>query len=164
MAVSLVSLVNQRLACCRALLQDLPQARTPVHSKALLDACVFHLQWGYRHYVRELAKGYGVRYLAAVKDEQSAAKALSQIDKTPAEIQELCHLAEDPSSWLARLKGAWAEFDALPEALAAPNPNAIPVTNLDAAPSVPMDENALATAVDEFQRLVERHRESSLEY
>ncbi|MCP8898813.1 DUF6586 family protein [Gilvimarinus xylanilyticus] len=164
MAVSLVSLVNQRLACCRALLQDLPQARTPVHSKALLDACVFHLQCGYRHYVRELAKGYGVNYLAAVQDEQSAAKSLAQIDKTPAEIRELCHLAESPSSWLARLKRAWAEFDALPEAFAAPSANAIPVTNLDAQPSLPLDEQALLTAVNEFQGLIDRHRESTLEY
>lgn len=161
MSASIVSLVNQRLSCARLLLQDRNSARNPVHGKALEDACVFHLCCAYRHYVRELAGYYGVKFIAGIDNERAAAKALAQLDKHPAEIQELCHLREQPGSWLSRLLAHYELCWVLP----APPPvdNAIALTDLDRVPSDPLTPEQIAEACEHMQAIIERHRESSVE-
>ncbi|UTF60944.1 DUF6586 family protein [Gilvimarinus sp. DA14] len=161
MAVSLVSLVNQRLACCRALLQDAPSSRNQVHHKALIDACLFHLMCGYHHYVRELSNTYGVKNLAALEDEATAIQALSQQGKTSAELQELSNLVTSKGSWLYELKGHYQAVWALPEK--EQEPGMIPLANLDAPQLGELTLDSLACLCSEFQALIERQRDNSLE-
>lgn len=161
MAVSLVSLVNQRLACCKALLPDIESSRTAVHHKALMDACLFHLVCGYQHYVRELGATYGIKNLGLLKDETSLSQALAQQGKTSAEVLELENLSSSPSSWLCELKGHYTAVWALPER--APDTGAIPLANLDEPELLELTPESLAQICREFQTLVARHRESSLE-
>ncbi|MBU2885129.1 hypothetical protein KO507_05050 [Gilvimarinus agarilyticus] len=163
MAASLTSQVNQRLACARMLHTDLASARSPVHKRALLDACLFHLLCGYQFYIKELASYYGVKYVQGLKSETDAAQALSQLDKHPAEIQELCNLAELPNSWLSQLRGLYDDVWAMPGKVSAIDANAIAVTNLDAQRLPELDDELIAQFCHQFQELVNRHRETSVE-
>ncbi|MDO3386394.1 hypothetical protein QWI17_11145 [Gilvimarinus sp. SDUM040013] len=163
MAASLTSLVNQRMACARMLLADVADARSPVHSKALLDACVFHLCCGYRFYIKELSSYYGVKYVDHLQDEEAAAKALSQIDKHPAEVQELCHLAEQADSWLSQLRALFEETWQVPQAETTPAVNTIALTNLDKTVIPELDADLIAAFIAKFQEVVDRQRETTVE-
>lgn len=163
MAVSLTSLVNQRLLCARMLLTDLAQARSPHHARALQDACLFHLVCGYQFYIKELAGYYGVKYLDNLKTEADAAQALSQIDKHPAEIQELCLLAERGDSWLSLLRNFYTDCWRIPRDSGESRNNAIAVKDLDSVDLPELNEVLIGQICSAFQELVDRHRETTVE-
>lgn len=164
MGVSFVSLVNQRLACAGTLTTDLHrlgERAGPIPARALADGALFHLCCGYRHYLRELCDYYGVGYVGPVTDEHSARDALSQMDKTPAEINELCALAERPDSWLSQMHASFDQCWALP-AGAAP-PNLIAAKDLGRTSAVAVDAETLTHWLSELRALIERHRDSMVE-
>lgn len=158
---SLTAQVNRRLASTRVLLAELATSseRTPFAEQAILEAGLFHLCCGYTHYLRELCGYYGVSSIAAIDTEVDVRQALERLGKQPAEVTELCQLAQRPDAWLSQLlssyRACWAS-DANSEHL-------IQVQRLDDTPLVDLSRAHLTQWLDELQATIERHRQSSTE-
>lgn len=173
MAITHISLVNQKLAYSKATLGLLTSMSEPsrLQQQALIDACVFHLVSGYRFYLRELGENYRVKNLASINNTQQLLNALTAIDKVPSEATELAALEAETASWLGQLLGY---FDALhqsptivKEAKAFMSDTliqAVDVTDAQAEASPPPNANELAAALDHFRQLIQRQRETSAEY
>lgn len=165
MAASLTSLVNQRLACASLLLGDVQGARSATHHKALLDACLMHLCCAYQFYVRELAQYYGVKSVELLTDESEVAEALATMGKTPAEIQELQNLAEQPDSWLSRTRLYYHGLWEMPtnNQQASPAQGMIAVKNIDVSELPEVDAPIISELLHALQEVITRHRETALE-
>lgn len=171
MAITHISLVNQKLAYAKATLGLLTSMSEPsrLQQQALIDACVFHLVSGYRFYLRELGENYRVKNLALITNIQQLINALTAIDKTPSEATELATLEAAPESWLAQLLGYFDVLQQSPaivkEAKAFESEvliQAVDVTDTQA--SSPPNTKELAMALDNFRQLIQRQRETSAEY
>lgn len=177
MAISNLSLVNQKLAYARVLLKMLPVTATAnpserLRHQALLDSTVFQLACGYQHYLRELADNYRVKNLAAIYTETDLLEALGKLEKVPSEATELQLLRRQPDSWLAQLHKHYESLWLPPVSEPEP-PSALPhheelihVVALDSTgPAV--DRGTYAKVAEwerSFTSLVARQRETSCEY
>jgi len=171
MAITHISLVNQKLAYAKAtlgLLTSLSEL-SRLQQQALIDACVFHLVSGYRFYLRELGENYRVKNLPLINNTQQLINALTAIDKIPSEATELATLETSTESWLAQLL---EYFDVLQQSPAIVKEakafesevliQAVDVTDTQA--SSPPNTSDLALALDNFRQLIQRQRETSAEY
>ncbi len=169
MAAPSLTLVNQKVAYCRALLKLLSREAEPANAnerlrqQALLDGAAFHLQCAYRHYLRELAENYTVPDAGRIATEQDLLDTLERFGKNPAEARELLNLRSDSDSWVCALQsaydGCWASSSAAPAAR-------IQVVDLEAPEGAPgkITLARLNRWFTAFNELVERQRETSAEY
>lgn len=169
MAVPSLTLVNQKIAYCRALLKMLAREGEPANAdqrlrqQALLDGAAFHLQCAYRHYLRELAENYAVPDAGRIINEQNLLETLERFGKNPAEARELLNLRVDQDSWACALQsaydGCWEPSGAAPVAR-------IQVVDLDTPDGAPgkITLARLNRWFAAFNELVERQRETSAEY
>lgn len=170
MAATSLSLVNQKLAFCRALVKLIQQEPEPrqvsarVRCQSLLDAAAFHLLCAYRHYLREVAENYGVADSANISSEEALAGALQRMDKSPSEACELEALRNDPDSWLVELQSAYEACWELSDPVAMSQ--RIQVMDLDAPRdrSRKVSRERLLFWFEAFEHLVDRQRETSAEY
>lgn len=169
MAASSLSLVNQKLAYCRAMMKLNQAEPAPKRAddrlkrQALLDAGTFHLLCAYHHYLRELAENYAVPDTAHIRSEQDLLRALERLGKDPSESRELQALNDDADSWLTGLRNAYQTFWQPP---AGDSVQRIDVVDLDAPRSAarPVSRENLEAWYLAFNALVERQRETSAEY
>lgn len=170
MAATSLSLVNQKLAFCRALMKLIRQEPEPREASArmrcqsLLDAAAFHLFCAYRHYLREVAENYMVANSADIVSEDDLINALQRMGKVPSEARELKGLREDSDSWLTELQSAYEACWQLSDPVAMSQ--RIQVMDLDAPKgrSKSVTRERLESWFDAFGRLIERQRETSAEY
>ncbi len=167
-----ISLVNQKLAYARSLMAAVDvlgepgNARQRLDAQALLDATAFHLLCAYRHYLRELAEGYMVPAVASINSEDDLLSALAALGKTPNEATELKNLSRDSNSWLAQLQGCYQACWQLPGEPSPASVGRIALVDLDK----PVASDPVITAgrlrewYTEFNQLIARQRESSVEY
>ncbi len=169
MAVPSLTLVNQKVAYCRALLKLLAREGEPANAnerlrqQALLDGGAFHLLCAHRHYLRELAENYSVPDAGRIATEQDLLDTLERFGKNPAEARELLNLRVDPDSWVSDLQDAYASCW---EASGAAPVARIQVVDLE-APEGARGKVTLARLTQwfgAFNELVERQRETSAEY
>lgn len=169
MAAPSLTLVNQKIAYCRALLKLLVREREPANAnerlrqQALLEGAMFHLLCAHRHYLRELAENYSVPDAAQIATEQDLLDALERFGKNPSEARELLNLRVDRNSWVSALQEA---YDGCWAAMGAPAVARIQVVDLDAPDGVPgkVTLDRLNQWFRAFNELVERQRETSAEY
>ncbi len=169
MAASNLSLVNQKLAYCRAMMKLIQAEPAPKRAddrlkrQALLDAGAFHLLCAYHHYLRELAENYAVPDTSRILSEQDLLRALERLGKNPSEARELQALNDDADSWLAGLRNAYDTFWQPP---AGDSAQRIEVVDLDSPPGAArqVSRETLEGWYRAFNELVERQRETSAEY
>ncbi|WP_027330923.1 DUF6586 family protein [Marinimicrobium agarilyticum] len=169
MAASSLTLVNQKLAYCRALMKLVQSESVPkraddrLRRQALLDAGAFHLLCAYRHYLRELAEHHTVADTSRILTEQDLLQALDRLGKTSFEARELQALSEDAQSWLSGLHNAYHSFWQPP---VAESLQRIEVVDLDspAGAARQVSRENLEAWYRAFNDLVERQRETSAEY
>lgn len=175
MPVTCLSLVNQKLAYARALLnlalaQDFDgTAKNQLLQRALFDAVVAHLVCAYQHYLRELGESYRIKQLSLIKNERDLIAVFSEQGKTSSEIDELVQLKADSTSWLSRLFNSFERQSALPN----PSVQVAPAKdeNLISLFEVNEDSVEVSTSLDDlaqwlqqFIALIQRQRETSAEY
>lgn len=175
MPVTCLSLVNQKLAYARALLnlaqvQDSDDtAKSRLLQRALFDAVVVHLVCAYQHYLRELGESYRIKQLSLIKSEQDLIAVFSEQGKTSSEIDELLQLKADRTSWLARLFNSFEQQSALPH----PSVQIAPASDENLISLVEINESSnevaanlgdLAQWQQQFIALIQRQRETSAEY
>lgn len=169
MAASSLSLVNQKLAYCRALMKLVQAEPAPkraddrLRRQALLDAGAFHLLCAYRHYLRELAENHAVPETSRILTEQDLVQTLDRLGKTSFEARELQALSENGESWLAALRGTYDGFWEPPRENALQR---IEVVDLDSPAGAvrQVSRESLEAWYRAFNDLVERQRETSAEY
>lgn len=161
--VSLAAQVNRRLASARVILTELSTSpkRTAFTELALLEAALFQLCCGYTHYLRELCAYYGVTQLEAIDTEAQAQQALQQLGKQPAEVAELCLLAQRPDAWLGQLLSSYRACWQL--ANRSPSDGLIPVQRLEEGAAGELTQGLLQQWLAELTATIERHRQSSVE-
>jgi hypothetical protein len=161
--LSLAGQVNRRVASARVILVELDSRpeRGAFAQQALLEAALFQLCCGYTHYLRELCAYYGVSQLEAIDTEAEAQQALQQLGKEPAEVAELCLLAQRPSTWLGQLLSSYRACWRL--ANSAGGDELIPVQRLEEGAVSELTQTLLHQWLAEFTATIERHRQSSLE-
>lgn len=169
MSASSLSLVNQKLAYCRAMMKLVQSEPVPkraddrLRRQALLDAGAFHLLCAYRHYLRELAENHAVPDTSGILSEQDLLQALDRQGKTSFEARELQALSDDAESWLAGLRNSYQSFWQPPSGS---SPQRIDVVDLDspAGTARQVSRESLEAWYRAFNDLVERQRETSAEY
>lgn len=172
MAITHLSLVNQKLAYAKATLSLATDDNLGrLQQQALVDACVFHLVSAYRFYLRELGENYRVKNLMAINDSKQLMIALSALDKAPSEATELVTLEAEAQSWLAQLLAYFESLQQSPTVMKEAKAfvsdeliQAVDITNAPTEPSPPPTANDLTAALDNFRQLVQRQRETSAEY
>ncbi len=174
MAITHISLVNQKLAYVKALEALLvadEHGLSRLQQQALIDACVFHLVSAYRFYLRELGENYRVKNLALINNIEQLIIALNAIDKSPSEAAEIAMLEAEAESWLASLLSYYDLLQQSPvavkEAKAFPSDGLIQVVDLTETPSTsasPLTTHHITAALNSFRHLIQRQRETSAEY
>lgn len=169
MAASSLSLVNQKLAYCRALMRMVQQdseaegVDNRFLRQGLLEGAAFHLLCAYRHYLRELAENYEAPDSSYIGTEDDLLEVLNRQGRDPAEARELKHLRTDPESWLSELQ---ASYHACWQKSDRSKGKRIQVLDLDAPePAVTVVSwEALQRWYSAFNTLIERQRDSSAEW
>lgn len=174
MAITHISLVNQKLAYVKALEALLvadEHGLSRLQQQALIDASVFHLVSAYRFYLRELGENYRVKNLALINNIEQLISALNAIDKSPSEAAEIAMLEAQAESWLASLLSYYDLLQQSPvavkEAKAFPSDGLIQVVDLTEMPSTsasPLTTHDITATLNSFRNLIQRQRETSAEY
>mgnify|MGYP005985945923 CR=1 FL=1 len=178
-----LSAVNQKLFFCNLLLQqgklasqESRKEKQSVHLElALCQSALYQLEVGYRHYLREIAATYQFKTPEILSTADELASALSNINKHPAEAQEILGLLEQNNSWLSTLLGAHQQLSSLStqtrssqvkpseqtDTLFDSQIAVVEVKQLDE--SVELSHQALANWHQSFVEMVNRHRELMVE-
>lgn len=164
--------VNQKLSQARVLLEAAVSELTPVHQNSLKEAVSFHLVCAYRHYLREIAETYGLKYSATIATESDLQEAFYQAKKHPVEAEELIALRANENSWLRQLHSYYDFLWSVPvpavvtaEVEQEGASDIIKLVNVDPTPaSMEVNIPLLASWHGEFVALVRRQRETSAEF
>lgn len=173
MAISYLSLTNQKLAYAQAIIRNLesPTAKQKLESCALYDAAVFHLAVALHFYLRELAEHGGIKNLAAINSIEDLVKALQQINRSSAEVAELYRLQGTANNWLHDLTGYYDQVFQSPEKpkekksfVQENRIELIELSDTDRQTQLELTPKLLSSWLNEFRALVTRQRETNAEY
>lgn len=173
MAITHLSLVNQKLAHAKALLSLLLVNKDPnnrLQQTALTDGCALQISLAYHFYLRELAENHGVKNPGAIQDIHQLNNILSAIDKTSSEVAELTELEAVPHSWVRHLMdyvNGLYQSPTIPKAPKAFAPDnliqAVEITETFLSAKV-LGAHDLSNILENFHQLILRQRETSAEY
>ncbi len=158
---------NEKLAFARLHLQQLEQAEQSSDVSQTLrvasfkESVIFHLMGAYAGFLRELAESYKVKD-RAIEDLSSLKKALAELDRESSEVKELDALST-PGQWLYELKAAYQlcwQAGGAQKAKSETDTGGIQLFDIEQG----IGHKKLSRWLDEFQTLVQRHRESMLEW
>lgn len=174
MAISHLSLVNQKLALANSLIANLNGAwekSTSLERKALADAAVFHLAMAVHFYTRELAELQRIKNLSSINSLENLATALEQMDKSSSEASELLMLLHTTDTWLNQLIGYYKQLFQSPEKpkekKAFGSESAIEfieLTEVESVAPLQLTPEHLVAWLDNFRALIKRQRETGAEY
>jgi hypothetical protein len=169
--ISDFSRVNQRLLQSRFLLQQARNLSTeclsPLHSEAMSNAVVMHLQSALIYYWREMGSYHQLKMVHQINSLEDLQTALKQQNRHSQAIEELIDLISDKKSWLFRLQNAIRELSlsesVQPEAKAfVSDENFIPLFQLQE--KIKLDVSDLDFCINEFTQLIQRQRNELAEF
>jgi len=161
------SLVGRKLAYARALARLADNAVSDnIARGALCEGALQHLHSAYLAFVREIGATYQLSDPGALDSASQLRDALRQMGKVPNEASELCDLEADPASWLAALLSLQRGAEGRPSgpAMAAPTiEGLIQIKRVDQS-TEELGPEVLRALLKSFVDLVDRHRETMVEY
>ncbi len=125
------------------------------------ESVLFHLMGAYTGFLRELAETYKVKD-RLIEDLESLKKALAELERESSEVKELASLST-PGHWLYELGAAYRECwqtSASQKSTSGAKPTGIQLVDIDQG----IGHSKLSLWLNELQTLVQRHRESMLEW
>lgn len=176
MAISNLSLVNQKLAYAKVILADMASSAEnavthKLHQQALAEGVLHHLAMAFHFYLREIADQYRIKNTAAINSLDDLLKALDLQGLSPSEVTELAALRDEKGSWLNSLqiqKNALfkspekqKEKKAFVTEAAVELVSAVEINEVE--PSV-LSLELLSSLTSDFSELIKRHRNTYAEY
>ena len=129
---------------------------------ALSQSAVFQLFCAYQLYLNEIAANYRAATDPPIINVAQLCEALLNIDKHPAEAQELSHLEQQPGSWLNQLLSCYSSVIETSSLANNEVAGRIPLQSID-KPSGALKYSTIEQIIAGFTELIERQRELMLE-
>lgn len=178
MSISNFSLVNQKLAFAKSLLdlvnQSPMQAGTSAHrlqQEALLSSVLLQLVVAFHFYLREVADRVHLKNSGAIESLQDLKLACEQYDRSALEVDELLNLSQAPGGWLAEITRYKILLFSSPQkqkekkSFGTENQIAfIDLTGIEEERAVALTAAMLEQWLAEFRQLVLRHRDTGAEF
>lgn len=163
---SYLSSVNQK-HLFSTLLVDQARASEQRHlTQALLQGAVDHLHQAVAFYFCEVAETYQCPKAAQADSPEALSALLADMGKTPAEVSEILGLGRDPDSWFSAVENAYRALHSLPPSVAARSGEELisTVALTEARDWSFLEVGQVQAWLTAFADMVERHRESMIEY
>lgn len=159
--------VNRQLLLAQQQLDiavDTSNASGRLRQVGIFEAALFHLYRGYVEMLRELAENYQLESPELLTDLETLRQGLADVDKTPAEIQELVEL--EANGFIANLLSAWKSlfqgFGSVPGKQASSRPEGLIMARQIA--DTDLDRETLADWLTRLREISDRHRDIMVEY